>query len=271
MERSESTPHLLRRRNCNFIRTTADIGGLLKRQLINMRYFKISSDIQIIVLFSEHVSREQGQAYLDIIQHNSPSLYNRIGDFRVNDLIGNPNTFDFGAPVGRFSPTTLRYVKVLSDLARLFGDLNKFKLAEIGIGYGGQTLTTDRLFTCRFYLFDLPPVLKLASKYLESHVLSGSYIPCTLNKHHGSDEFDLVVSNYAFSELLSQLEEKYIHKVLSKAKRGYLTMNSGVEGSHFKIDKLTLTKLRELLPKFDLIKEEPLTALNNYIIVWGHK
>jgi hypothetical protein len=192
-------------------------------------------------------------------------------EFKVNDIIGNPRVFDYGEPVGCFSPTTIGYVKVLSDLIRLFGDLNQFTIAEIGIGYGGQCLIVDRLFTCRFHLFDLPPVVELASKYLEAHVLAGSYLPCTLNKHHGSDDFDLVISNYAFSELRSHLQDKYIQKILSKAKRGYLTMNSGFEPEPRSVDKLSITALKERLPSFDIFKEEPLTSANNYLIVWGHK
>ena len=41
-------------------------------------------------------------------------------------------------------PTTLRYLKVASDLKNLFGsDLGE--VAEIGCGYGGQTLVNDQL------------------------------------------------------------------------------------------------------------------------------
>lgn len=217
----------------------------------------------------EHVTKEQGKLYLDIIQRNSPELYRRIKDFKVNDLVGNPTVFDYGEPIGRIAPSTLRYVKVLSDLIRIFGDLNQFRIAEIGVGYGGQILLIDKVFTCRFYLFDLRPVIELSSKYLEAHVLDGSYRPCTLNKHDGRAEFDLVISNYAFSELPSHLQDKYIQKVLSRAKRGYITMNSGFKNEPRTIGKLSFDALKERLPNFDVIKEEPLTSANNYIIIWG--
>jgi hypothetical protein len=101
--------------------------------------------------------------------------------------------------------------------------------------------------------------------------VNGSYKPMTLNKNAGDDEYDLVISNYAFSELPSTLQRVYIKKILSKAKRGYLTMNSGLADSAFTGDKLSLQELRGLLPRFEIFDEVPLTAQNNYLIVWGHK
>jgi hypothetical protein len=46
-------------------------------------------------------------------------------------------------------------------------------------------------------------------------------------------------------------------------------MNSGQPNSAFQQDKLTLSELKSLLPKFDIIDEKPLTHPGNYIIVWG--
>ena len=46
-------------------------------------------------------------------------------------------------------------------------------------------------------------------------------------------------------------------------------MNSGL-GNDRSFGKLNLAELTELLPEFKIIEEEPLTADQNYIIVWGH-
>jgi hypothetical protein len=46
-------------------------------------------------------------------------------------------------------------------------------------------------------------------------------------------------------------------------------MNSGKENSVFKEDKLSLLELKERLPMFEILDERPLTAPDNYIIVWG--
>lgn len=48
-------------------------------------------------------------------------------------------------------------------------------------------------------------------------------------------------------------------------------MNSGMENSAFREDKLPLNKLKEYLPSIKIIEEKPLTAIGNYIIVWGNR
>lgn len=217
----------------------------------------------------EHVTKKQGDVYLEIIKQESPFLITQIDDFKDNDLIGGSITYDF-QDIGHISPSTLRYVKVVSDLMNLFGEKIGGYVAEIGVGYGGQLLVADKVFNFKKYdLFDLPPVLSLASKYIESHILNGTYQTITLNQHQGDVDYDLVISNYAFSELPSKLQHKYVKKILSKAKRGYLTMNSGQPDSIFQDDKLSLNELRQLLPKFEVLPERPLTARGNYLIVWG--
>lgn len=219
----------------------------------------------------EHVSRELGQKYIDVIRRQSPELMSRIDEFKINDQVGDPVTF-FYPGIGRISPTTLRYIKVASDLVTLFEDFNWVKVSEIGVGYGGQLLILDQVIRIKSYcLFDLPPVLELASRYLESHLLRTAYEKSTLNQCDGEREFDLVISNYAFSELPSQIQTMYAKKVFANSKRGYLTMNSGTGGVLDGVgNKLQMNQLRTVLPAFDVIEEEPLTAPGNYIIIWGH-
>lgn len=217
----------------------------------------------------EHVNAYQGMEYLEIIKKNSPSFLDNINLFKDNDIIGNPNTFYF-KDIGLMSPTTLRYMKVASDLKNLFGEDIGENIAEIGVGYGGQLLVSDKVLKFKQYdLFDLPPVLELTSKYLECHILNNSYNTYTLNKHPGNKQYDLVISNYAFSELPTKLQIMYISKIMSKSKRGYLTMNSGKSNSAFQENKLMMNDLIQLLPKFEIIDEQPNTHPGNYIIVWN--
>ena len=61
----------------------------------------------------------------------------------------------------------------------------------------------------------------------------------------------------------------YIRKIIAKAKRGYLTMNTGKTESSRDVNKLTIEELRSILPSFEILPELPLTSPNNYIIVWG--
>jgi len=94
-----------------------------------------ASDVYQIVL--EHVNYSQGKQYLDLIIAQSPEFLDHIESFRMNDSIGDPTVFDY-APIGRMSPTTLRYMKVASDLTILFGDLNGASIVEIGGGTEGS-------------------------------------------------------------------------------------------------------------------------------------
>jgi putative sugar O-methyltransferase len=218
----------------------------------------------------EHVDEAFGQRYLNVVAQDNPSFLERIEELRLNDAIGQPITYQYEG-IGAISPTTLRYMKVVSDVRKFFGE-NFETVAEVGVGYGGQMFIIDKLLNIKqYHLFDLVPVLNLVSMYLESHQLNGSYKCMTINQSCGGLDYDLAISNYAFSELPSSLQKLYIKKILLKARRGYLTMNSGLPNSAYRDDKLSLSDLQELLPPFELVDEYPLTSNGNYIIVWGHK
>lgn len=217
----------------------------------------------------EHVSKEHGAGYLKILEsRNDEVLALGLDSVLKTDTIGNPIKYKYHNYKCLLSPTTLRYLKVASDLQILFGS-NLGKVAEIGCGYGGQTLVNDQILDITLAkLFDLAIVNKLIDRYLDAHILRGAYSTTVINKEE-PDDYDLVVSNYGFSELPKKVQLTYIKKVISKAKCGYLTMNSGL-GNSRSLGKLNLDELRTLLPNFELIEEEPHIVDQNYIIVWGH-
>ena len=219
----------------------------------------------------EHASFEDGLACLEVIKRKAPQFLDLIGRVRDNDFVGSPLVYEYPG-YGVIGPTTLRYLKVAADLFWLFGETPGRRIVEIGVGYGGQLLVSDRLFAINLYeLIDLPPVLQLAARYLESHVLNCAYQTSTLNRKAGEDSYDLAISNYAFSELPGHIQRKYIEKILISSKRGYLTMNSGLGKTDRSRGKLSLDDLRNALPTFEVLPEEPLTGPENYIIVWGHQ
>jgi hypothetical protein len=257
-----------------YIRSDSD-DGLYIRAVENANHdfeaflnFKRNEDYRIVL---EHVSYEQGREYLEILRSEAPDFVERVDRFLINDIVGNPIRFFYeGAEL--VSPTTLRYLNVASDLRQLLGDLNGAQVGEIGVGYGGQLLILDQIYEFRRYdLYDLPPVLRLTSRYLESHLLNSSYRTTTLNQCGRDASYDLVLSNYAFSELPAKLALKYVEKVLSKARRGYLTMNGGRVTTERNCGKLPIEDYRNLLPAFEIKEERPLTGADNYILVWGHK
>lgn len=218
----------------------------------------------------EHVSFHQGEAYLNILRARNDGVFQMVKASKIleRDNVGMPFKFKYPGEESLLSPTTLRYVKVASDLRKLFGSCSGTTI-EIGCGYGGQCVVSDHVLEYSHYLLvDLLPVCNLIELYLESQLLRNSYKTLSLNKVRHQN-FDLVVSNYAFSEMPRVLQSAFIEKILLRSSRGYLTMNSGY-GSGVRADRYQLEELKIILPGCEVFKELPQTNPNNYIIAWGH-
>ena len=91
-----------------------------------------------------------------------------------------------------------------------------------------------------------------------------------INNFNGEEKFDLVISNYAFSELPSELQRIYLRKVIKLSKRGYLTMNSGKKNSIFQGDFLSLDQIKKEMPFIKINDETPKDFVHkgNYVISW---
>jgi len=256
-----------------WVRSSSDNGyypEFCKRAAMSNRVFKNFKRSHAYRKILEHLKEEQGNRYLDIIRHDNPSLLEPgvWSQVRENDAVGNPYTFEYPV-VGTASPTTLRYLKVCSDLKTLFGSLDGFTVVEIGAGYGGQCLLIDKLWAIAEYrMYDLDPVLSLLCRYLEHFLLRTRYVPLTLNRSAAVIQpLDLVISNYAFSELPRQLQDRYLQQIILKARRGYLTMNGGKDRTMR--GKLTAEELLSLIGGSVILPEEPQTGHDNYILAWG--
>ena len=213
----------------------------------------------------EHVTQEQGRLYLDNIESNLYEFKNFIDRFKKNDLYGGSNLVNYDE-YGYISPSTLRYVKVLSDLKSIFGDLNGKKIIEIGVGYGGQCCVLQQMFDIDQYtLVDMDEVLMLSDKYLNKlgvkHDLM--YIDDVYNN---ICEYDIVISNYAYSELNKELQDLYYDNIISKSKNGYFTMN--FISDIFGIDSYNESELNDKFSNKNInyLDETPKTFEKNIII-----
>jgi hypothetical protein len=217
----------------------------------------------------EHVDFDQGLKYLEVINRDSPHLlHDWIAEFRRNDVFGSPKTFEYPA-TGAISPTTLRYIKVLSDLERLFGDLSRWRVAEIGVGYAGQCRLIKAYWDVDSYaLIDLEPTLELARTYLE-HFGRDALQGTTFHPEGRGmeDIYDLCISNYAFTELARPVQQAYIATVVGKSRAGYMTCNFISED--WGIESMTADELLALHPAARWLPEEPKTHRANRILVWG--
>jgi putative sugar O-methyltransferase len=212
----------------------------------------------------EHVSKDFGKKYSSLLLAKDPTL-KKYRNSKNQNNIGNPLKFYY-KNFGFTSPTLLRYLKVLEDLEFLFGSIDNKTVAEIGIGYGGQAGTIiQNSKVAKYYLFDLTEVNILASKFLSQLDLINIY-----SFFDGRDpapvKSDLLISNYAFSELTREVQEVYINKVILNAKAGYITWN---DLGNKQLNSLSLDEILKKIPNSRSINEVPLTAKNNKIIIWG--
>ena len=212
----------------------------------------------------ENVDEAMGARYLDEIAKD-PEIVAAMEAFRDNDIWGAPLVFEY-PKFGTFSPQTLRYVRVLAELKALFGDLKGMDICEIGVGYGGQCRTINAFYEPATYrLVDIQPALALAQRYLGYYITPAVLSFPTMNELAGAD-YDLVISNYAFTELSRELQDVYLRKVILRSRRGYITYNQ-LTPPHYR--SYNRDELVEMIDGARVIPEVPLTWENNCVIVWG--
>lgn len=213
----------------------------------------------------EHVSYDQGKSYLAIIKKEYPDLLANPDKLRQNDKLGTPIAFEYDQ-IGKFSPTTLRYIKVAGDLRKEFGDLSKMHIVEIGAGYGGQCKVINDLFGFASYtIIDLPSCNALTKKYLDKlgikNVEFQDHDKLTKNK-----KYDLLISNYGFSQCDRGEQQKYLEKVIDMVPKGYMTCN------FISKDSMATHELIKILSavknNLKIQAETPNIVSSNLVFIW---
>ena len=215
----------------------------------------------------DHVSYAQAKEYKGILDQRASRA---IQDDFVKQFstIGSPLTFPKLGYSFEVAPTLFRYLKVASDLEVLFGEKALNRVGEIGIGFGGQVAVLARLkIGSSFSLYDLPEVNNLARKFIDALELEGS-VDFFDGRQPAPSDLDLVVSNYAFSELTREIQDSYIESVLRNASAGYITWN---DLSESKLDGYSVEDIMAMVPGAEIFEERPLTHPTNLILAWGHK
>lgn len=231
----------------------------------NLEIFKKFRSSKVMYEALDHVSIEQGNAYIsEILKYSTWS--EKFTKVLVEiDKVGKPRKFRF-RPYGTFSPTLLRYLKVYIDLEKTFGPLKNLNIVEIGIGFGGQASLIGLLDKPLSYTFyDIPPVLELAQKFTNELGVPGNFI-FTDGRDPKASNPDLVISNYAFSELNRDVQDRYLKNVVLPSPRGYITWN------HLSAETLgghSLAELIRLIPNSQIHPDRPNFLDSNAIIVWG--
>jgi protein-L-isoaspartate O-methyltransferase len=211
---------------------------------------------EVIRAVFDHVTEAQGEACLQLCPMRP------IEALRLNDSLGAPTRFDYPG-LGLVSPTTLRYLKIATDLNNLFGSLDGMEIVEIGAGFGGQArlLHTLNPAITKYTIIDLPEVLTLAKRYLTAlGVDNVEYLPVdAFTARKVPLASDLFISNYAVTECAPKLLDYYMRAVAVWAPRGYLIGNAQEP-----------TVLRALTASgAKRADEKPSTGEGNYLCTWG--
>jgi hypothetical protein len=241
--------------------------GIVRAAVDNIKVFeKFRSNREYLDIL-DHVSYEQGLAYWQSISDEKLSF--DINWIRNFNRVGSPLTYPYHQITEfQLSPTLLRYMKVAKDLEKYFGNLSDLIVGEIGIGYGGQTLVLNQMYgTSKFVWFDLPEVMQLAEKFI-GEVCEMPSVQQIDGRNPTPHSVDLIVSNYAFSELSPAVQKQYLDNAILKSSRGYVTWNVLSERL---LGGLSSRDFMSLVPGAKSFPEIPETYPGNQIIVWGQE
>jgi len=189
-------------------------------------------------------------------------LMNNINRFKTNDIIGHP-LFYYYEKTGTISPGTLCFMSILHDINTRLTDVKGKKVCEIGSGYGGQAKILIDHGAESLDLIDRKETLGLASKYL--NIFKYKNVNFHTTDSIVPQDYDIVISNWALSELDEDGIEFYLDNVISRSQYGYFLVN-------FREDML---KQKWLVNKLDeifstvLIEEEnpPTNEITNYVFL----
>ena len=200
--------------------------------------------------------------------------------FFALDRIGAPRMTEFARDVW-FAPSTVRYMRYLSDCETRFGNLDGATVVEIGIGFGGQCkVFFDRFAIGRYIMIDLPGPILLARRVLTELLGPQAVAEKLVFLEAGragapaglpEGRFDLAISTLAFSECHRSIQQGYIDTVLSRARCGYIHHNE-ISG-YFGVDSLAVAEIAAALPAELEVEKDDTTYWYDRadILVWGEK
>lgn len=212
----------------------------------------------------EHVPHYLGVEYARRLKGtvSVQRLRNRI---KLIDQEGSPWRFRYRS-IGLASPTTLRYMYLAKLMQSLISPNQVRSVCEIGCGFGGQSLALVDFYNISEYTFvDLPSVLDLTKRYIQG---SKTSFVSNFNSHEEQNrkKFDLLVSNYAFSELTREYQDKYMREYVMNASSGFILWNPL---SVQYLDGYSLPELLSKIPGALSIPEDPSSFEGNCVIYWN--
>jgi len=208
--------------------------------------FKREPEYRMIL---EHVHPRLGYEYHSLSNDIYKDKMSLLDSASINDSVGGSEPFLY--PFGSYSPTTLRYFKVACDLESIFDKMSEMNILEIGGGYGGQCVVSNAVSGFGSWtIIDLPEVSMLQKKYLSHFPVNARCISYE-DIDQDENQYDLVISNYAFSECVKIIQDRYIQRYMSNEERLYMTLNfipglpSGVNHMNTREELVSVLSLTE--------------------------
>lgn len=185
------------------------------------------------------------------------------------DMVGSPNRRIAIDKKRSLSTTTCRYAWNFYDMQQENLIHDDQHVVEIGGGFGGLCRMINSLSTPASYtIIDIPEVLKLARRYCEASGIDMSRvstIPCTEVKEI---RCDLLISNYAFTELDRIEQESYLKNIIDDATNGYITFNSNAAHKNKQYSLLELIARLEENHTHVVQRNEEIYKSKNVVITW---
>jgi hypothetical protein len=194
----------------------------------------------------EHVSKHQGDQYLELVQSNTTISRDQIRAFcETNDRLGNPRKEIFGDLFT--SPTSLRYIWHAHTILSWFTTFEESKqglhIVEVGGGYGGLCLAISsfakhyNVSIASYTIVDIQQPSALQRLYLEYHTLQFpvQFEDASTYGHNINRSGLFLISNYCFSEISFENQNKYREALFPKVKHGFMAWNI-IPTYHFGFD-----------------------------------
>ena len=241
---------------------------LALKAALDSNIYKIFRRHYIYTTVLEYVGNSLGQKYLDhIFQDYNLSESEIFSIVEPLQTIGAPRKFkplSLNLPI---SLTSLRYLKIGLDIKKRY--VKKIpNVVEIGYGYGGQAIILSRILEIDNYtFFYIRQVNLLIKRFIEDFNFTPKHKIITLGEYQKANKFDLCISNYAFSKLPYQIQEKYFKEVLLNSSSGFMIMNSGDDGNFGDIINMSKKELLKLSSS-QFHEEIPKSGSKNYLIKW---
>ncbi len=209
----------------------------------------------------EHLDINIAKIYFELIKEDhgltEEEIYNYVKELNT---VGSPELEIISNSIPPLSTTGLRYLYTALEIKKFTNSIDHSvkNIIELGCGYGGQSILLNNFFNIESYTYvDLTEVNKLIEKFTSHFNIHFSKNFLTLNDKFQKN-YDLLISNYSFSELPGRLQKKAIKKIFNHSKLGYLIINS--ENFTDNYNFLKRNEYKDLFKNYEIYDEKPQTS-----------